>query len=802
MTAQKAIIVDGGKLSQIPSIDTLVVGAGIDSSGATLTIGNPLATTVFPGPVQLDGEVSTVAGTVFQTSATFEGNVIFGTGVAPDETVTFNGATISSDIAFTAPGHKITNLANGTNPNDAVNFSQLSALVTGVSSFQTSLSGLTPSSATGGAITLAGTLGVTSGGTGATSLTLGSLLAGNGAGTVAEIAPGSNGQVLTVVSGAWAAAAAAVTATAQGGANAVQYANSATPANFDGDNAKLAFNESTSQLSVGTGTANETLTVNGRVSIAEGSAPSPTAAFGKLWANSAAASSSLQAADARPYWTDDTGQSYNLTLDRFNTLTPAASVAIDTSPALPVFNSLSLDQNTTFTTSNLGNGRSASVRVVGDASTRTLTFPVGWTWLGSGPPADLAAGDVGYLSITAYGATDADVVAAWSYENAPAAVTGSGVDNQIAVWSGTNTQDGSASLTFDGTTLGVTGAAVSLTANAASSLTTSSGALTLTSAAAATWSTATGDLNLTATANSVVVTGAEAAVDAVTITSSNAAGGVDVNAGTGGVTIDTTAAFSIDGATSSNVTVTGSAQSLTLAAAGGGAQKVLVQSAGTGVDAIDLVASAGGFSIDGVAASNVSVTGANLTLSTITSGAVNLTAANNLQISANGNGTTWPTAAGSAGQVLTNNGVGALSWATPSTSVTTVDIPATANEDMLAGDLVSYIFATTARVQQADANGAGTRATPVGFVTTAAVAGLSTTLRVAGIATVPTTNFDVAPTTANVGAPIYMSETAGRVTLTAPSVASTVSQKVGVLFDVSGGNASVLIQIGDPIVIQ
>jgi hypothetical protein len=41
----------------------------------------------------------------------------------------------------------------------------------GVTSFQTSLSGLTPSSSTGGAITLAGTLGVASGGTGATTLT-------------------------------------------------------------------------------------------------------------------------------------------------------------------------------------------------------------------------------------------------------------------------------------------------------------------------------------------------------------------------------------------------------------------------------------------------------------------------------------------------------------------------------------------------------------------------------------------------------------------------------------------------------
>ena len=48
----------------------------------------------------------------------------------------------------------------------------------GVTSFQTSLSGLTPSTATTGVVTLAGTLGVASGGTGAT--TLSGLLRGNG----------------------------------------------------------------------------------------------------------------------------------------------------------------------------------------------------------------------------------------------------------------------------------------------------------------------------------------------------------------------------------------------------------------------------------------------------------------------------------------------------------------------------------------------------------------------------------------------------------------------------------------------
>ena len=71
-----------------------------------------------------------------------------------------------------------------------------------VTTFQTSLSGLTPSTATSGAVTLAGTLGVSSGGTGQTTYTDGQLLIGNStgntltkasltAGTGISITPGS-----------------------------------------------------------------------------------------------------------------------------------------------------------------------------------------------------------------------------------------------------------------------------------------------------------------------------------------------------------------------------------------------------------------------------------------------------------------------------------------------------------------------------------------------------------------------------------------------------------------------------------
>jgi len=58
------------------------------------------------------------------------------------------------------------------------------APASGVTTFQTSLSGLTPSTATSGAVTLAGTLGVGSGGTGLTTLTANYIPYGNGTGAL------------------------------------------------------------------------------------------------------------------------------------------------------------------------------------------------------------------------------------------------------------------------------------------------------------------------------------------------------------------------------------------------------------------------------------------------------------------------------------------------------------------------------------------------------------------------------------------------------------------------------------------
>lgn len=68
----------------------------------------------------------------------------------------------------------------------------------GVTTFQTSLSGLTPSTSTSGAVTLAGTLGATSGGTSFSTYTTGDMVYSSAANTLAKLAIGTSGQVLTV----------------------------------------------------------------------------------------------------------------------------------------------------------------------------------------------------------------------------------------------------------------------------------------------------------------------------------------------------------------------------------------------------------------------------------------------------------------------------------------------------------------------------------------------------------------------------------------------------------------------------
>jgi hypothetical protein len=76
-----------------------------------------------------------------------------------------------------------------------------------VGSFSAGTTGFTPSSATTGAVTLAGTLNVANGGTGQTSLTANNVLLGNGTSGVQAVAPGTAGNLLTSNGTTWASSA-------------------------------------------------------------------------------------------------------------------------------------------------------------------------------------------------------------------------------------------------------------------------------------------------------------------------------------------------------------------------------------------------------------------------------------------------------------------------------------------------------------------------------------------------------------------------------------------------------------------
>jgi hypothetical protein len=124
---------------------------------------------------------------------------------------TGQSALATGDIIYASATNTFSRLAAGTNGyvlTLAAGVPTWAASTGGVTSFQTSLSGLTPSTSSTGAITLAGTLGATSGGTGLTSYATGDLLYASATNTLSKLAASTDGYILKLASGVptWAAA--------------------------------------------------------------------------------------------------------------------------------------------------------------------------------------------------------------------------------------------------------------------------------------------------------------------------------------------------------------------------------------------------------------------------------------------------------------------------------------------------------------------------------------------------------------------------------------------------------------------
>jgi hypothetical protein len=100
----------------------------------------------------------------------------------------------------------------------------------------------------------------------------------------------------------------------------------------------------------------------------------------------------------------------------YGTITYAAQVTLDFAALDKQMNTISLTGDLELLTSNLANGREVRLRLVNDATERTLTFPADWKFVGT-KPATIPVSKVAILSIAAFGTTNADVVAAYAVQS-------------------------------------------------------------------------------------------------------------------------------------------------------------------------------------------------------------------------------------------------------------------------------------------------------------------------------------------------------------------------------------------------
>ena len=75
----------------------------------------------------------------------------------------------------------------------------------------------------------------------------------------------------------------------------------------------------------------------------------------------------------------------------------------------------SITGNITYTATNYSEGKSLSVRITSDGTARNLTFPTNWVFVGA-KPTSIAASKNAVLSVTSFGTTEANTVAAYAVQ--------------------------------------------------------------------------------------------------------------------------------------------------------------------------------------------------------------------------------------------------------------------------------------------------------------------------------------------------------------------------------------------------
>lgn len=305
---------------------------------------------------------------------------------------------------------------------------------------------------------------------------------------------------------------------------------------------------------------------------------------------------------------------------------------------------------------------------------------------------------------------------------------------------------------------------------------------------------ATGAITLDAAAPSnFSVVGADLTLSTTT------SGNVAVNSA-GNVTIDG-AIVSIDGTGATNVSATGAQLQLSTVTSGelditsaglldiNAAANMDVDVTGT----YDLLATGTG-SLDFTGASNLSATSGNLTLSTVTSGGVLITSAGASTYTVpNANAAAWLLTDGTDNYLRVDSVDNSLEVLAPFVDLTAtkLGVVLTTDSALVEGD-ITYVT-SAGNVDLADANNGSLRVASAIGVSQGTFGAVSAAQIATVSGQVVPVRFTSAPAGTDNGKRVYLSNTAGQATLTAPSGASTTTYLIGILVGGDGADTTPLV---------
>lgn len=383
--------------------------------------------------------------------------------------------------------------------------------------------------------------------------------------------------------------------------------------------------------------------------------------------------------------------------------------------------------------------------------------------------------------------------------------TASGSTLQTAYEAGNTitTSAGEGSLTINGTEDFILGGSVDAawSTTGGFSATALTGAINLQTTASA---TLRGDSNVSITDNSGTISigssGVISASTAAAITIASSGAAVTLTGGAASTLSTTAGALTLTSAAAATWSTTAGALNLTSAAAA-----TWKTSAGLlileGAAGIQINGGAGTSYLTVGATSNKLIVQAGRTLETTGTGQINLPNNASARFQIEGSAVSANVTATNLGTLTAGSASNADSLHTHSAVTSAaVTLSKTAAVAIAAGNLLAIDNdAGTAKAYLADSNGGGVRVNTVGIAAAAASAGNPVSIQLHGSVSVPDAAWDSVPAVGDAGKAVFLSETAGNLTLTAPSTSGSFVQRIGIVTTGGTGAVTVAIQIGDSV---